>query len=127
MPRLLSLASGSLSALVVALVAAAHLARLPTFPPVPGLEAPAGLDKVAHFGGFLVSSWVWQAWARRRGFRAPGLATFAFATAYSAALELAQGALTTTRAADAMDLAASALGAAVGVALVRWRRLGFRE
>jgi VanZ family protein len=81
------------------------------------MAAPPGLDKVAHFFGFLASAWVWQGWARRRELGAPALATFAFATAYSALLELAQGVFTDTRAADPLDLAASALGAAVGVVL----------
>lgn len=88
-------------------------------PLFPGFTFALPLDKVVHFVLFFAAAWPWWRSFRALGLVRPGfaaVATVSFATAYAGLLELAQGALTTTRTAEWGDLLAGALGAAVGVA-----------
>jgi hypothetical protein len=124
-PTIRTTSSGDSRAHWISGASAAAVAILLMLPTPPGALPLAGawsflppLDKVVHFVLFFAAAWPWWRSFRALGLVRPGLArvaTVSFATAYAGLLELAQGALTTTRTAEWGDLLAGALGAAVGV------------
>lgn len=81
------------------------------------------VDKLAHFGLFLVAAFPWRRSFALFGMRSPGVVVVVAAAAYGGLLEIVQG-LWTLRDAELLDMLAGALGAlaAVGIVhLVKWR------
>lgn len=77
-------------------------------------EVPPGGDKIEHFlAYFLLAAAAVQLYATRRALAFAGFGLLALGIA----IELAQGAFTTTRAADAWDVVADAVGVAAGLAI----------
>lgn len=86
--------------------------------PAGDLPAPAfpGIDKLEHLVGYaLLSAWAAMLFATRRALWTAGIALVALGIA----IELAQGAFTTTREADALDVLANASGVALGLLVAR--------
>ncbi|MBP9146881.1 MAG: VanZ family protein [Thermoanaerobaculia bacterium] len=79
------------------------------------------IDKLVHFGLFLVAAVPWRRSLAVAGVPSPGVAVVVAAAAYGGLLEIVQG-LFTARDAELLDMAAGALGAAVAVGLLRWVR-----
>ena len=75
------------------------------------------IDKLVHFGLFLVAAFPWRRSFAVLGVRSPGFATIATAAVYGGLLEIAQG-LWTLRDPEVLDMAAGALGALVAVGIV---------
>ena len=95
------------------LLAIALTAAVCLLPP-PAMAVPGGFDKLEHLAGYaFLSAWAVGLFAGMRGQcrAAAGL------VALGAALEWAQGALTTTRSADPADALANALGVLLGLTL----------
>jgi len=76
------------------------------------------VDKLAHFGLFLVAAFPWRSSLAALGLRSPGIAVIVFAAAYGGLLEIVQG-LWTLRDPEVLDMLAGALGALVAVAILR--------
>jgi VanZ family protein len=76
------------------------------------------VDKLAHFGLFLVAAFPWRRSLAALGWRSPGIAVVVLAAAYGGVLEIVQG-LWTLRDPEVLDMLAGALGALVAVALLR--------
>jgi VanZ family protein len=81
------------------------------------------VDKLAHFGLFLVAAFPWRSSLAALGLRSPGIAVVVFAAAYGGVLEIVQG-LWTLRDPEVLDMLAGALGALVAVTLLRLRPAG---
>lgn len=98
----------------LAVAAAVAVCLLPG-PDLP--QVPEGGDKVEHVAGFLVlMAGAVQVFDGRRGWwRAAALLVL-----LGIGIEIAQGAFTTTRMADPMDVLADALGIALGAATAGW-------
>lgn len=79
-----------------------------------GVEFP--IDKLVHFGLFLVAAVPWRRSLAGLGLASPGVAVVVAAAVYGGLLEIAQG-LFTARDAEFLDMAAGALGALVTVAI----------
>ena len=75
------------------------------------------IDKLVHFGLFLVAAFPWRRSFAVLGVRSPGFATIATAAVYGGLLEIAQG-LWTLRDPEVLDMAAGAIGALVAVGIV---------
>ncbi|HZX79710.1 MAG TPA: VanZ family protein [Lysobacter sp.] len=81
--------------------------------PAPALPSPAfdGIDKLEHLAGYaLLSGWSVLLFDERMKRLRAMLAVVVFGIA----IEIAQGAFTTTREADAIDVVANAIGASLG-------------
>ena len=84
-----------------------------------GLEFP--VDKLVHFGLFLLAAVPWRSSLAVLGVRSPGVAVVVVAAVYGGLLEIAQG-LWTLRDAEFLDMVAGALGAAAAVGILRTAR-----
>ncbi|MEO8276734.1 MAG: VanZ family protein [Thermoanaerobaculia bacterium] len=116
---MLSLRTAGVHVLSLALAVAIAFALIEPVPPdidavVRQFSFP--VDKLAHFGLFLVAAFPWRRSFVRLGMRSPNVAVVVAAAAYGGALEIAQG-LWTTRDPEVLDMLAGALGALVAVAL----------
>lgn len=106
-------------AMTVALAVPSSLADLPSWwPRVLHFQA---LDKVIHGGLFLVAALLWVRSVRCLGWRRPLWTVLVLLAFYGAATEVGQQ-LFTDRDGEAMDAAADAGGAALGVLLSLRRR-----
>ena len=76
------------------------------------------IDKLVHFGLFLVAAFPWRRSLALLGVKSPGVAVVVAAAVYGGLLEIAQG-LWTLRDPELLDMAAGALGAAVAVGILR--------
>ena len=76
------------------------------------------VDKLVHFGLFLVAAVPWRRSLVLFGVKSPGIAVVVLAAVYGGLLEIAQG-LWTLRDAEVLDMAAGAMGAAVAVWILR--------
>ena len=77
------------------------------------------VDKLVHFGLFLVAAFPWRRSLALFGVRSPGIAVVVLAAVYGGLLEIAQG-LWTLRDPEVLDMAAGALGALAAVGILRW-------
>jgi VanZ family protein len=76
------------------------------------------VDKLVHFGLFLVAAFPWRRSFSELGLRKPGIAVVVTAAVYGGLLEVAQG-LLPARDAEFADMVAGALGALAGVLILR--------
>ena len=76
------------------------------------------VDKLAHFGLFLVAAFPWRRSLALLGSKSPGIAVVVTAAVYGGLLELAQG-LWTLRDPEVLDMVAGAAGALAAVGLLR--------
>ncbi len=76
------------------------------------------IDKLVHFGLFLVAAVPWRRSLAALGVRSPGVAVVVLAAVYGGLLEIAQG-LFTARDAELLDMLAGALGALVALGIIR--------
>ncbi len=107
--------------LSLAVTVALGLALLEPVPP-PVEAATQGyafpLDKLAHFGLFLVAALFWRRSFSALGWRSPGVAAVVTAALYGGLLEIAQG-IWTARDANVVDMLAGTLGALVAMGVER--------
>jgi VanZ family protein len=76
------------------------------------------VDKLAHFGLFLVAAVPWRRSLALFGVKSPGIAVVGLAAVYGGLLEIAQG-LFTARDAEFLDMLAGALGAVAALGIIR--------
>lgn len=76
------------------------------------------IDKLVHFGLFLVAAFPWRRSLALLGVKSPGVAVVVTAAVYGGLLEIAQG-LWTLRDPEILDMVAGALGALAAVGLMR--------
>ncbi len=110
----------------VLIAAIAYTALVTVLCALPGRDLPhAGwmqglhLDKIVHFSFYLGFAVLWSSAIGRpnRHARRFALMVFLAATAYGIVIEILQGALWTSRSAEAADAIANSLGALAGVLL----------
>ena len=75
------------------------------------------IDKLVHFGLFLVAAFPWRRSLAALGSKSPGVAVVIVAAVYGGLLEVAQG-LWTLRDPEVLDMVAGALGALAAVGLL---------
>lgn len=111
----------ALALTVAVVIAIGLLCPMPATPQT--VRMPGGfrlpVDKTFHVILFFAAGWSWKRALEAASRARPRLFAFVLATIYAGALEVAQSVFTTTRSAKWGDLAAGALGAALGVALAR--------
>lgn len=76
------------------------------------------VDKLVHFGLFLVAAFPWRRSLALLGLKSPGVAVVVTAAVYGGLLEIAQG-LWTLRDPEVLDMLAGALGALAAVGILR--------
>ena len=81
------------------------------------------VDKLAHFGLFLVAAFPWRRSLAVFGVKSPGVAVVVVAALYGGLLEIVQG-LWTLRDAEFLDMLAGALGALAAVGILRLVKRG---
>jgi len=107
-----------LSLAVAVAIAVALLEPVPVVLEAASHELTFPLDKLAHFGFFLLAAVPWRRSLAVLGVKSPGIAVVVTAALYGGLLEVAQG-LWTARDAEVADMVAGALGALAGSGIVR--------
>ncbi|MEO7973492.1 MAG: VanZ family protein, partial [Thermoanaerobaculia bacterium] len=114
MPAPRSVAIHLLSLAVAAAIAFGLIEPVPPRIEAVSHEIAFPIDKLAHFGLFLIAAFPWRRSFALMGLRSPGIAVVAVAAVYGGLLEIAQG-LWTVRDPEVLDMVAGALGAAAAV------------
>jgi VanZ family protein len=104
------------SVALVAAVVIGSLGPMPDLPPV-----PVGLDKLQHFGAYLVLALWFTGLFRRSYYARVALALLGLGLS----LELIQHVMRQGRYGELLDMGANALGVAAGVALALWQTGGW--